>query len=291
MAYRKAHRSKYNKKQRGGGDLRPRGRIKRGSGTPDTTSPINAATGQHYTVDDVPALLGANEFVVNSQAAQAVGYNFLEKINNIGTNNSNQFSKGTLTQHGSNYQKGGRVRKQMGGGNGQCGPNQHWMPSVNGQPGYCMEGKTHVGSGYQNGGKINNNTRRNTMRQGGRTRSAPRGRAMARGGRARPVSRRMGGRTRPVSRSMGGRSRMSNLGIPCPGFTCWDGTCVSEDANCPLRPITKQMCGPRGYDPKNIKCRGQATGQSTYSRGGRTRPVRRQMGGQGSNLPIPWGSH
>ena len=113
MAYRKRS-SKYNKKQRGG-DLRPRGRIKRGSGTPDSTSPINTATGKHYTVDDVPALLGANEFVVNSQAAQAVGYNFLEKINNIGTNNSNQFSRGTLTQHGSNYQKGGRVRRQMGG--------------------------------------------------------------------------------------------------------------------------------------------------------------------------------
>ena len=35
---------------------------------------------------------------------------FLERINNIGTNKPNQFSRGELTQHGSNYQKGGRGR-------------------------------------------------------------------------------------------------------------------------------------------------------------------------------------
>ena len=47
------------------------------------------------------------------------------------------------------------VRRQRGG-NGQCGPNQHWMPPANGQPGYCMGGKTHPKGGmYQGGGRRN----------------------------------------------------------------------------------------------------------------------------------------
>jgi len=165
----KKNRKITKRKKQGGGDLRLRGRVNRGSGKSDPTSPINTATNQRYSVDDVPAVLGKDEFVVNSQAAKAVGYEFLDKINNIGTNKSNQFKRGDLTSHGSNYQKGGKVRRQRGGrgrvrrqmGNkSSCGPNQHWMPPVNGQPGYCMQGKTHSGGmsgrgrkGYQAGGR------------------------------------------------------------------------------------------------------------------------------------------
>ena len=49
-------------RRQNGGDLRPRGRIQRGSGIPDPNSPINTATNQRYSVDDVPALLGKDEY-------------------------------------------------------------------------------------------------------------------------------------------------------------------------------------------------------------------------------------
>tara|TARA_Y100000310_G_C20323631_1_gene641937 strand:+ start:308 stop:715 length:408 start_codon:yes stop_codon:yes gene_type:complete len=38
---------------------------------------------------------------------------------------------------------GGNLFQQQG--SGQCPPGQHWMPSTNGQPGYCMEGESHAG--------------------------------------------------------------------------------------------------------------------------------------------------
>ena len=107
---------------------------------------------------------------------------------------SQQYKRGGKVRR----QRGGRggVRRQMGGrgrvrrqagGNQSCGSNQHWMPPINGRPGYCMGGATHptgrnMGSGYKRGGK---------------------------------VRRQRGGRTRPVRRQQGGPG--SNLPTPWAG--------------------------------------------------------------------------
>ena len=269
------------RKQRGG-DIRPRGLVQQGSGDIDPTSQYG------LPVDDVRAIIGRGEYVVNKNAVDAVGEEFLDDLNSIGIGNPSNIPQGTgkyggyqrggrvrkqtggnnmarnrtrkqrggrgrkrfqagghthphhyhsayvppdgegimgvtgpsltgwdnnwgddsLGDHGHNFspgdmnhdggynvldivalsncvlagncnennqgaspqqvqearrraratlqrQRGGRTRRQTGGSNGQCGPNQHWMPPTNGQPGYCMEGKTHPSGGmYQGGGKM-----------------------------------------------------------------------------------------------------------------------------------------
>ena len=97
------------RKQRGGA-YRPRGLVNRGSGR------IDPSTGNlRLPVDDVPAILGRNEYVVNAGAVRKVGTKFLDQLNNTGLGTS------TLPRNTGmygNYQKGGRVRKQRGGGTG-----------------------------------------------------------------------------------------------------------------------------------------------------------------------------
>ena len=70
-----------------GGEYRPKGMINRGSGRIDPTSP------ERLPVDDVPAILGKGEFVVQKNAVDAVGEEFLNKINNIGLNNNKPKTK------------------------------------------------------------------------------------------------------------------------------------------------------------------------------------------------------
>ena len=82
---------------------RPNGLIRQGSGRTDPNS-------RHgLPVDDVPAVLGRGEYVVNQKATEAVGVDFLNNINNIGLGNST-LPRGT-GRYG-NYQNGG----QVGGG-------------------------------------------------------------------------------------------------------------------------------------------------------------------------------
>ena len=97
---------KKNKYQRGT-DYRPRGFVNRGSGRIDPNS------SERLPVDDVNAVLGRGEYVINANAVDAVGVNFLNKVNNIGLNTGERFNPGVLPE--SNYQRGGRVngRKKM----------------------------------------------------------------------------------------------------------------------------------------------------------------------------------
>ena len=103
--------------------------------------------------------LEGGEYIINAQTVNAVGTEYLDKLNSTATTyhqggfNRNQLGNGSL------YKKGGKVKKRklQEGGN-VCPPGQHWMPAVGNQPGYCMEGETHeaamTGGGYKGGGKI-----------------------------------------------------------------------------------------------------------------------------------------
>ena len=126
------------RKQRGGA-YRPRGLVNRGSGR------IDRSTGNlRLPVDDVLAVLGRNEYVVNAGAVRKVGTKFLDKLNNTGLGKST-LPRGT-GMYG-NYQRGGRVRKQSGGG--ACPQGQHMMPN-----GQCMnDSDMPTGGGYRNGGR------------------------------------------------------------------------------------------------------------------------------------------
>ena len=159
---------------------------------------------------NTPIELEGGEYIVNAETVSAVGTEFLDQLNSTQTSyHTGGFQQGQLPSP-SNYRRGGRVRRkfQAGGMNNNCPPGQHWMPPVNGQPGYCMQGETHPGGGYRKGGKTNNNGR-NKMARRVRRGGPARGRAMRRGGRpmARKTAMRRGGRplARPAMRS-GGRS-------------------------------------------------------------------------------------
>ena len=97
-----------NKKQMGGELKYPKGLITQGSGRIDPTS------GQdQLSVDDVPALLGANEYVLNSNTVRKVGTEFLDKLNNIGlSDQSNKIPPGVLG-NSSKYQEGGHVQDDL----------------------------------------------------------------------------------------------------------------------------------------------------------------------------------
>ena len=155
-----------------------------------------------------PVELEGGEYIINAQTVNAVGEQFLDKLNSTQTSyHTGGFGAGQLPGP-SQYKRGGKVKKRKGGRvtnnrmrrggkagtklqrggrprrrmqeGGQCPPGTHWMPPVNGQPGYCMEGETHPGNGYRKGGRTNNN-RRSKMRRGGRPVAR---RAMRRGGRS-----------------------------------------------------------------------------------------------------------
>jgi len=169
-------------RRQNGGNFRPRGLVQRGSGDIDPTSPYG------LPVDDVPAILGKNEYVVNANAVKELGEPFLNQLNAIGLNGS---SLPRDTGMYGDYQKGGRVRKQQGGR--QC--IRHRMPD-----GTIMDGPTHDAGQtcieWSNG----NQTRSNTMRRNARS-------GYKRGGRTRPVRKQRGGRARPIRRQTGGRGR------------------------------------------------------------------------------------
>ena len=99
------------RRQRGGA-YRPRGLVNRGSGR------IDPSTGNlRLPVDDVPALLGKNEFVVNAGAVRKVGSRFLHNINNLGLEPGSSPIKPNTLGYGSKYQRGGSVnRRRFQGG-------------------------------------------------------------------------------------------------------------------------------------------------------------------------------
>ena len=203
------------KRKQNGGNFRPKGLVQKGSGRIDPTSRYN------LPVDDVEALIGFGEYVVNKNAVDAVGEEFLDNLNSIGIGNPSNIPRGTGKYGG--YQRGGKVkpkpvrkqrggrgrkrlRRQTGGSNGQCGPNQHWMPPANGQPGYCMGGKTHpTGGMYQGGGRKKPNIGRQRGTDVGRKSSmrygAKRGMGLVVGTRARDVVGTIGFYQHPFYRS------------------------------------------------------------------------------------------
>jgi len=97
-----------------------------------------------------PVELEGGEYIINAQTVNAVGTQFLDKLNSTQTSyHTGGFGSGQLP--GSNYRKGGKVRRklQTGGSTRQC--IKHKMPD-----GTIMEGPTH-GSGqtcveWSNGG-------------------------------------------------------------------------------------------------------------------------------------------
>ena len=138
--------------------------------------------------------LEGGEYIINAQTVNAVGTEYLDKLNSTATTyHQGGFQQGQLGQ-GSLYKKGGKIRKrryQEGGAtSGQCPPGQHWMPAVNGQPGYCMQGAYHGannggsnGMNYKSGGSVKkkvggrvtsvrNTSRRQRMKRGGQIRNS-----------------------------------------------------------------------------------------------------------------------
>ena len=88
-------------RKQNGGKFKPRGLVQRGSGNIDPNSQYG------LPVDDVEALIGRGEYVLNANAVDAVGEPFLNNLNAIGLGNST-LPQGTGNY--GNYQKGGRVR-------------------------------------------------------------------------------------------------------------------------------------------------------------------------------------
>ena len=93
---------------------------------------IDPSTGNlRLPVDDVPAILGRNEYVVNAGAVRKVGTKFLNNINNLGLTTGNSVIKPGTLGYGSKYQYGGTVRNGRRGG-GPSNPitqvNLHAMP-------------------------------------------------------------------------------------------------------------------------------------------------------------------
>ena len=131
------------RKQRGGA-YRPRGLVNRGSGR------IDRSTGNlRLPVDDVLAVLGRNEYVVNAGAVRKVGTKFLDKLNNTGLGKST-LPRGT-GMYG-NYQRGGRVRRKfnVGGHTHNQFINQPHTHTFDGMNPYS---DMPTGGGYRNGGR------------------------------------------------------------------------------------------------------------------------------------------
>ena len=138
------------------GGYRPRGMVNRGSGRIDPTSP------ERLPVDDVNAVLGRGEYVVNANAVRAVGTGFLNRVNNIGLNTGNRFQPGQLP--GSNYQRGGRVRRQYGGNvrsNLNARPGQY----VNQRTGQPYSGPMHTHDGKPMIGATHSSTPHDYLRR------------------------------------------------------------------------------------------------------------------------------
>ena len=152
---------------------------------------------------NTPVELEGGEYIINAQTVNAVGTQYLDKLNRTAnTYHQGGFQKGQIG-NGSKFKKGGKVKRrkklQQGGGvnnpivrvNLQAQPGQFVYQS-NGQPyvgpyhqhqdgtymiGGGAMGATHNiipseiivmnGNGYKKGGKITN--RRNKMKRGGRT--------------------------------------------------------------------------------------------------------------------------
>ena len=105
-----------NKKQMGGELKYPKGLLKGvGSGRIDPTSKDG------LPVDDVPALLGEGEYVLNANAVKEVGVPFLDNLNATGLGNST-LPRGT-GRYG-NYQGGGLVTRnsRIQNNRGNVGP-------------------------------------------------------------------------------------------------------------------------------------------------------------------------
>jgi len=137
------------RKQRGGA-YRPRGLVNRGSGR------IDPSTGNlRLSVDDVPAVLGRNEYVINSGAVRKVGTRFLDNINNLGLGNSSV--RPNTLGYGSNYQYGGRTNGRTngrrGGGTGNPITQTNLYASQNDNWVFKDSGLTYVGNyhKHQNG--------------------------------------------------------------------------------------------------------------------------------------------
>lgn len=133
------------RKQRGGA-YRPRGLVNRGSGR------IDPSTGNlRLSVDDVPAVLGRNEYVVNSGAVRKVGTRFLDNINNLGLGNSSV--RPNTLGYGSNYQYGGTTNGRSGGGTGNPITQTNLYASQNDNWIFKDSGLTYVGNyhKHQNG--------------------------------------------------------------------------------------------------------------------------------------------
>jgi len=251
------------KKQTGGELIKPKGLIQQGTGRTDPSS------AEGLPVDDVSAILGKGEYVLNANAVNKVGTQFLDELNNVGLSSGNKIKPGTLPSP-SRYQKGGQVngRKQMarkklkrGGpvrrkpirrqaGGGTCPTGQHWMPASNGKPGYCMKDSMMKGNGSGGDSTVEGRTLVPSLpwesqdmydvwsggNQGGKVSEATMT-GYQKGGKI--------GKRKPIRRQMGGHTNQCP-----PGQTYQNGNCTSSGGG--------------------------------YQRGGKVRkrkPIRRQSGG------------
>ena len=113
-----------------------------------------------YVPGQPPIELEGSEFIINAKTVNAVGVDFLEKLNRTQSPYHSQpgFSRGQLP--GSKFRNGGSIRRNnmrrrrkfghggmMRNGNG-CPPGMHMMPD-----GSCMQGAYH-GANYSHGGGV-----------------------------------------------------------------------------------------------------------------------------------------
>ena len=116
-----------------------------------------------YVPGQPPIELEGSEFIINAKTVNAVGVDFLEKLNRTQSPYHSQpgFSRGQLP--GSKFRNGGSIRRNnmrrrrkfghggmMRNGNG-CPPGMHMMPD-----GSCMEGAYHgaLPGQYRRGGRV-----------------------------------------------------------------------------------------------------------------------------------------
>jgi len=123
-----------------------------------------------------PIEVEGGEFIINKQTVDAVGEEFLHRLNSTQTihhPSSQGFNEGELPspsqyKHGGRvikkhhrYKSGGRVKPitthrimAKGGSVSSCPPGTHWMPPKGGKAGYCMQGDYHgqLDGKYKTGG-------------------------------------------------------------------------------------------------------------------------------------------
>jgi len=117
--------------------------------------------GPSHEQGGIPAIVGGTtpieleggEYIINAQTVNALGTDFLDKVNSTATTyHTGGYGQGQLPSP-SVYKKGGRT----------CPVGQHWMPPTDIRAGFCMDNSAHLNN---NGKRMGTSQMRIRVRKG-----------------------------------------------------------------------------------------------------------------------------